>query len=386
MSVSAKSVGLFLCASLLTAVAVAAFDFAIDPLQLFHAARFTTAFYTSDDRMRAAGLIRSLNFDTVFIGTSLAVHFRPSEIDKALGVKSVKLAMSGSTSPEQHFAIQTAIAVKHPKEVIWEMDDWIFRDAPDVDSDAYFPADLYRRNPRGIAGYLLSLDTARESIWLMLRHIKLLDDLALRLTWAGYLKYNNDNVDEIGTVPMYVDQKALYGAGKAMASYQHYRKAPAEMSVGCDYDAMVRNFDRDALDLIRRNPDVRFVVYFPPYSILQFVAMRDAAPATLKIVYDFTAYASRRLTQFPNVRLHDFREASEVTHDLNNYADVVHHSPTVDLKELSWLAEGKYVVDREAPTAPLERLKAQVEAFQIDESDRRAEAVKPGTDASGTGQ
>jgi hypothetical protein len=386
MSVSGKSVVLFLCASLLTAIGVAAFDFAIDPLQLFHAARFTKAFYTSDDRMQAAGLIRSRNFDTVFIGTSLAVHFRPSDIDKALGVKSVKLAMSGSTSPEQHFAIQTAIAVKHPKEVIWEMDDWIFRDAPDVDSEVYFPADLYRRNLKGIAGYLLSLDTARESIWLMLRHIKSLDDLALRLTWAGYLKYHNDNVNEIDTVPMYVDQKGLYGGGKAMASYQHYRKAPAEISAGYNYDAMVRNFDRDALDLIRRNSDVRFVVYFPPYSILQFVAMRDAAPATLKIVYDFTAYASRRLAQFPNVRLYDFREAKEVTHDLNNYADVVHHSPAVDLKGLSWLAEGKYVVDREAPTAPLERLKAQVEAFQIDKVDHRAKAVKLGTDASDTGQ
>jgi hypothetical protein len=367
MSVSGKSVVLFLCASLLTAIGVAAFDFAIDPLQLFHAARFTKAFYTSDDRMRAAGLIRSRNFDTVFIGTSMAVHFRASDIDKALGVNSVKLAMSGSTSPEQHFAIQTAIAVKHPKEVIWEMDDWIFRDAPDVDSQVYFPADLYRRNLKGIAGYLLSLDTARESIWLMLRHIKPLDDLALRLTWAGYLKYHNDNVNEIDTLPM--DQKGLYGGGKAIASYQHHRKAPYEISAGYNYDAMVRNFDRDALDLIRRNSDVRFVVYFPPYSIMQFVAMRDAAPATLKIVYDFTAYASRQLAQFPNVGLYDFREAKEVTHDLNNYADVVHHSPAVDLKALSWLAEGKYVVDREAPTAPLERLKAQVEAFQIDKVD-----------------
>lgn len=250
------------------------------------------------------------------------------------------------------------------------MDDWIFRDAPDVDSEAYFPADLYRRNLKGIAGYLLSLDTARESIWLMLRHIKSLDDLALRLTWAGHLKYHNDDVNEINTLPIYVDLKAVYGGGKAVASYQHYRKALAEISAGYNYDAMVRNFDRDALDLIRANPDVRFVVYFPPYSILHFVAMRDASPATLKIVCDFTAYASRRLAQFPNVRLYDFREAEEVTHDLNNYADVAHHSPAVDLKVLSWLAEEKYVVQRETPTASLERLEAQFEVFQAGNIER----------------
>ncbi len=86
---------------------------------------------------------------------------------------------------------------------------------------------------------------------------------------------------------------------------------------------------------------MKFDIYFPPYSILQFVAMRDASPATLKIVYDFTAYASQRLAQFPNVRLHDFRAAREITHDLGNYADVIHHSPAIDLKVLSWLAERK---------------------------------------------
>jgi alkylhydroperoxidase/carboxymuconolactone decarboxylase family protein YurZ len=33
--------------------------------------------------------------------------------------------------------------------------------------------------------------------------------------------------------------------------------------------------------------------------------MRDASPATLKAVYDFSAYALPRLTQFPNVTLHE---------------------------------------------------------------------------------
>jgi hypothetical protein len=76
------------------------------------------------------------------------------------------------------------------------------------------------------------------------------------------------------------------------------------------------------------------------------------------------------LTQFPNVRLHDLRVAREITHDLNNYGDVIHHSPVIDLKVLSLLAEGKYVVDRAAPTASLDRLKAQVEAYRVDSVER----------------
>ena len=71
---------------------------------------------------------------------------------------------------------------------------------------------------------------------------------------------------------------------------------------------------------------------------------------------------------FPNVRLHDLRVAKETTHNLGNYADVIHHSPAIDLKVLSWLAAGTYVVDRAAPTASLERLKAQVAAYNVDET------------------
>jgi hypothetical protein len=58
-------------------------------------------------------------------------------------------------------------------------------------------------------------------------------------------------------------------------------------------------------------------------------------------------------------------EAKEITHDLNNYGDVI-HSPAIDLKVLSLLADEKYLVDRAASTTSLERLKAQVEAYRLD--------------------
>ena len=122
----------------------------------------------------------------------------------------------------------------------------------------------------------------------------------------------------------------------------------------------------DGHALISGHPEVEFDLYFPPYSILQWVAMRDASPATLKIVYDLTAHISERLTRFPNARLHDFRALQHVTHNLDNYGDVIHHSPAIDLEVLSWLADRSHVVDPSSPTASLDRLKAQVEAYKVE--------------------
>jgi hypothetical protein len=365
MSAPAKNLIRFLAAGLTAALLIAAFNLVVDPLQLFGFFKLGRHWYSPDSRMQDAGLIRSQDFDTVFMGTSLAVHFRQSEIDHALGVKSVKLAMSGSTSVEQSFVLDAALR-RHPRLVIWQMDDWIFRDAPDIASDAYIPADLYRMNARGIAGYLFSLETVRESLWIALRGLKPFEVVAHGLSAAQYLRFQVDDLNELNAFPAYIELSTAYNATKARASFAHYLKAPGEIAAGYDYQAMVRNFERDAVGLIAGHPDVIFDVYFPPYSILQFVSMRDASPATLKIVYDFSVYANRRLTSLPNVRLFDFRDAEEITRDLNNYADVIHHSHTIDLKILSSLAAGNHLVTREAPTVPVERLKAQVEAYRLD--------------------
>ena len=67
-----------------------------------------------------------------------------------------------------------------------------------------------------------------------------------------------------------------------------------------------------------------------------------------------------------NVRLHDFRAVKTITHQLDNYGDVIHHSPAIDLNMLSDLAAQKYVVDPAAPLASLEQLKAQVEAYHLE--------------------
>jgi hypothetical protein len=367
MGTSARNLIRLLCASATIILMAATLNFIVDPLQLFRPARLFPAMYSPDSRMQDAGLIRSQDFDTVFMGTSMAIHFRQSDIDRVLGIRSLKLAMTGSTSHEQSFVLAAALE-RHPKRIIWQMDDWIFHDAPDIDADIYLPADLYRRNIRGLASYLFSGAMARESAWILARSVPPLRPVVARMTTGILFKFPIASIDDINAPGPDFDVSKSYNAKKAMAAFTYITDPVRSkyLAEGADYAVMVRNFERDAADLIAKNPDVKFDIYFPPYSILQFVAMRDASPATLKIFYDFTAFVSQRLAPFPNVALHDFRAVQDITHDLSNYGDVIHHSPEIDLKVLSMLAEGKYLVDGATPTASLDRLKAQVDAYRVE--------------------
>src|ERR1700676_840894 len=322
----------FVCTCLVIIAAAAGLNYIVDPLQMFRPARFFAAMYSPDGRLQDAGVIHSQDFDTVLMGTSLAIHFRQSDIDRMLGVKSLKLGLSGSSSREQTFVLAAAFA-RHPKRVIWEVDDWIFHDAPDIDSDLYIPADLYRRNVKGLAGYLLSGAMARESAWIMARSIPPLEAMGARLTDEVMFKFPLSRADDINVLRRDVEVAAAYNAKRALAAFRRITDPVRSkyLADDTDYNMKVRVFERDAIGLIAGNPDVTFDIYMPPYSILQWVAIRTGAPpGTLNRVYDFSAYFCRRLAAFPNVRLHDFRSVSEVTHDLNNYTDVIHHSPAVD--------------------------------------------------------
>lgn len=364
MDRSIKDLLRFLGASLFVMLAAAVLNFVVDPLQIFRTPRVFTAVYSPDSRLQNAGLIRSQTFDTLFMGTSLAIHFRQSDIDRILGVKSLKLSMTGSSSREQVFVLDAAMG-RHPKRVIWEVDDWIFHDTPEIEANTYLPADLYRGGSKGIGSYLLSGEMARESAWIAAQSIPALKPILAPLTNETLFKFPIRSVDEINTLQP--GEGASYNATRAMAAYS-YITDPARRKYlldDTDYDMKVRVFERDAVGLIKAHADVTFDIYLPPYSILQWLALRETSPETLKSVEAFSAYFCRRLMDFPNVRLFDFRSVKEVTHDLNNYSDVIHHSPDIDLKILKWLAQGKYSVDRARPTEYLDQLKAQVEAYRL---------------------
>lgn len=354
-----------LLASIVCVLGAALLTYAVDPLQLFRPSRL--AFYSDDTRMQNAGLIRSQSFDTAFMGTSLAIHFRQSDIDRALGVHSLKLAMTGSNSRQQSFVLEQAIG-RGARRVIWAMDDFIFIDAADIESDPYLSVDLYRGTAKGIASYLFSAAMAKESLFALLRSVPPLRPSLTRAAPFLPVKFALPDVDDIYALPRDFDIARDYNAKKTLAAFTYITNPTRSrfLGEGYNYEAMVRHFEQDAVGLIARHPDVTFDIYFPPYSILQFVAMREASPATLKIVTDLTAHIARRLTQLPNVRLHDFRALAAVTHDLDNYSDVIHHSPVVDAKVLKWLASGEHRVDPKMPTAALDELKAQVEAYRLE--------------------
>jgi len=199
-----------LLASIACTLGAAVLTYAVDPLQLFRPSRLV-AFYSDETRVQNAGLIRSQPFDAAFMGTSLAIHFRQSDIDRALGVHSLKLAMTGSNSRQQSFVLEQAIA-RGARRVIWQMDDFIFVDAADIEADPFLSVDLYRGTAKGIASYVFSAAMAKESAFALLRSLPPLQEPLTRAAPYLPVKFALADVDDIYALPRDFDVARDYNA------------------------------------------------------------------------------------------------------------------------------------------------------------------------------
>lgn len=350
------------------AATVAAINVAVDPLQILHAP-LLTPMYSREERVQNAGLIYSQNYDTIMLGTSLATHFRPSAIDRSLGGKSIKLAMSGSKSREQALILSAALNEGKAKTVLWELDDFIFIDSPDPETSGTLPAHLYHRGPASILRYVLDPGMTKESIWQLLRLISGLNQVALRLTWAGYLKLSDDDLDTLNAFPNYLRVESHYNFNKALSGYLQYKDPSSRSSLGIEaynFDALVKNFERDTASVVEAHPDTRFVIYFPPYSMLYYATYRDFAPPSyLETFFKFKCRMIERLSSLSNVSLFDFQDVSAVSHDLNNYSDIAHHSPTIDQQVLDWIRSGEHTVEPSQSLRSVENLREQIKRYSI---------------------
>src|SRR6202011_2806024 len=138
--------------------------------------------------------------------------------DRLLDVRSVKLAMTGSNSREKSVVLAAALQ-RHPRGGVWQVDDWFFRDAPEIARYIYLPADLYRRNAKGIASYLFSGAMARESLWILARSIPPLEPLVARLTTGVLFKFPISRVDDINALHPRFDVAGFYNAKQALAAF-----------------------------------------------------------------------------------------------------------------------------------------------------------------------
>lgn len=336
-----------LAAVVMYSFAFMALVYVVDPLQMYRPAWYPPML-SEEERFQNPGFAKHYEYDTIIIGSSMTQNFVPTDVERVFGGQAMKLSMEGSTAHEQHLIAKLALSTGQVKRVIWGLDYFSMRGESDAvrDDQGPFPFYLYDDNPLNDVRYLYNFSVVRqigESVY---------------DRWAGEEKETLETLNNW-------DEAAVYGAVPTFANYELARG----MEVGIaqtvvPLEAVQQSFRANVLSLVEAYPEVEFIVYYPPYSILRQQVWHELNPERFANQQAMKRWMFEQFAAYPNAAVHDFQTERDITHDLSVYKDISHHSAAVNQWIVKRLADGSHRVT----SANIDRFIAELDR-QVSELD-----------------
>jgi hypothetical protein len=304
-------------------------NFIVDPLQHYRKASFYKPFY-KNSRYLNPGIAKTHDYNAVIIGTSMVQNFRPTYVDKVCGVNSVKLPLPGSSAYEQGLILDTALRTGKVRRVYFGLDVFAFKGPVTWESNGKgsMPLYLYDDDVFNDLEYLLSIDTVRFYKFILRANIFGIDEE----------KLEHDNYGYWGNKFDFSREEVL----KDWRSATFNKSSPRE---DFDFLNLKNNFDANLQKHFQAYPDVKFDIFFPPYSILVWIDSKQKG--IVEEILKFKKYVIESTAEEKNIRVFDFQTIETIVLNLDNYKDVSHYSPSINEFMIDSISAGRFLTDKQ---------------------------------------
>jgi len=271
-----------------------------------------------DQRAQGAGLLRSQEYDTVLMGSSLAANYRAFWFDVFYETATVKVTFPNGGFGEFSTALDYAYTQQDVERVIFGLDLNLLARCPEEEPDE-LPEYLYDENPWNDGNYLLNKDVLMRSAYTL-------------------LKKTNGETQTIQDAFVW-DGNVFFSRELALAGYER----PEATGETVPADAFLENGRRNLAEVtswLEAHPDTEFIFFFSPYSVLFWDKMdrlgqTDAMLTLLEETVD-------TLLDYDNAELQFFMADTNIITDLNNYADHIHVAGRVTYRMAQAMPTGAY--------------------------------------------
>jgi hypothetical protein len=303
--------------------------FYIDPLFLYRKTELYEPQYAGTERYQMAGLLNTIDYRTVFTGTSMGRNFEEAYADEKLATKSFNASLPASTAREQSMVVETAFRQKGKLDrVIWELNHYSFSGEPDwvKGPPSDFPVYMYDQSKLNDIRYLFNSYT-------------------VEVLYKNLVANQQDVRARRNPLTLY-----KFGKGAPIESYERIEGALesiSEMSELPEFETaetMLRSFKNNVLSLVESHPETTFTFFFAPYSVYnQYIYYQyyyEEHPDYLTERVKFKEEAYKLLSQYPNTQLYDFQATEQVTFNIDNYmGDGVHYYQFVNRWIIDYIAD-----------------------------------------------
>jgi len=345
----------------------------IDPLSIGSRGIKSEEFYIKEMRFQSAGIINNIDFDSAIVGTSMAENFDINEASKILGGKFVNLSTSGSILKERKIILDYLLNKKKIKKLIISLDGATkhqrHKGAP-VDAWSI----LYNNNPfddmivytnNKYFPYVNCLDFFDNSLWLFdnCPKSKIVTDLNNLTPWGNspktlllfggldsWLSHRNATQNSLD---------AIKNAGNLIKTNKSLRAKENDYNLA-DYN----EFKKNIVPIIIKNPKIKFIFFFPPYSLVSYAIDYQVRPTNFHQYKDFIRNVVLESEKYKNVELYWFNN-KDIIDDLANYKDLKHYHPKFNSFFLRAFSKKEFVINVDNYKSLIQSLEVKVSNYNL---------------------
>ncbi len=314
-----------------------------DPFYHYHAPIGGMKAILEDRDWQVAGTLDHFSYDSIVLGNSLVENTNTHWIEDLYGNKAVKAIRAGGSNAEICFYMDRAFEARSLKRVFYCIDKSILCADPETDMSGFDYSYLLDRNPLNDGKYLWNKDVLLKKIPLQLAYNTVLDyDEGEAYDW-----YRTKNFS-------------------AEAMIIHYEPAE-EFTPMQDTEELLKNFPENIRMLkerIKAHPETEFILFFPPSSLLWWD--QELRGGELEADYELLRRLCTAFEDCENVKLYAFFAVEDYS-SLDNYMDVSHFSPEVNLSLFEDMAAGRCLMTEESTEDGIARMNARIRRFSSEE-------------------
>ena len=276
----------------------------VDPFFVYHAP-LENAYYIVDNQLEQnPGMAKHFEYDSVMLGSSMTTNFDTARFDERLGCEMLKLSYNAAYPHDIDKIMKIVTREKDTlKYAFLCVDITNYMYEPGTLSYPY-PEHLYDNNILNDLEYLLSKDVLLDYVHEAYRQKSEIKVNEIYWHWQ-YMNYSKEQVLGNYNVP-----------GQTYISSKRYT-----------LENMQENLETYIIPYIEATPDTKWIVFFPPYSMLYWNDSLAANEVDIKL--EGIAFLTEYLAAYGNVEVVYFQDCEEWICNLDNYTDVTHYSKEI---------------------------------------------------------
>ena len=296
----------------------------IDPYFHYHEPLDKYQYPINNERYQNDGITRNFEYNAVIAGSSMTECFKTSEFDSLFNARAIKIPYSGGRYKEVDEAVKRALERNTSLEYVVRGLDFNYL-VIDKDSKYYenYPDYLYDENLFNDVSYVFNKEVLFNDVLEVIDYTK-----------RGELTTSFDDYSN------WSDERQ---SGKAAILDIYIRPEMASGRVEFDDAAkeMLRlNLEQNVIQTIKENPDVKFYLFFPPYSIYWWDSQYRSGQIERHL--EAEKYAIEMLIPYENVYLFSFFDAFDMICNADLYIDTGHYVESVNSQILQWMKSGEH--------------------------------------------